>query len=534
MLGKAGMTSEKLLKAARKVKETFGTDPKDPWSAKAGIQESSIDNYLLAKGQNPKYVDQQKKAALARSHEYQNWASTRTKQEEVEIRDLDEEVTDETHPWEVYHRQQQRVVGRYKTRAAASRAQDRHDNAYGGYITTARNVNDRKKTNEGKDPNMDAGCGSQSVFVSNANTTNSPSDKKLNTKLKKEEVEELDELSKKTLGSYVTSASRSAADTAHGIAHVSARKYTGKNSDIMRDLQKKSVHRMATTLNKRQQGIEKAVSKLAKEEIESIDESDVKHNGKIIGYVSKHDEGGWEGVHHGDDDAVGVRYKYFHHPEATKSEIINAIKKHHEKHIQKMQKESNYEWSGAGGMYETDAVKQHYSLIDKYLMSKGINPKYVDQQKKAAEARTDAFRKWKEHALQTQKESVLHDEPEGTLTRVSERSRAFKLIKSIVKGHKKSMSEEMYDKDKEEKDPARVYGKAPKLEKPDDKEKSKSENKPQAAATLSGGRTLTGQDRDVVELDPMMRNRPGQPDITKGKDKDKDKDKKDDKKSDKK
>jgi hypothetical protein len=480
MLGKAGMTSEKLLKAARKVKETFGTDPKDPWSAKAGIQESSIDNYLLAKGQNPKYVDQQKKAALARSHEYQNWASTRTKQEEIdpsvkttdmlrgrikggkkddvgpgadfkstkvkyhpgpmsEDENLDEEVTDETHPWEVYHRKQERVVGRYKTHKAASRAVDRHDNAYGGYVAVARNVNDRKKTNEGKDPNMDAGCGSQSDFVSNANTSNSPSDKKLNTKLKKEEVEELDELSKNTLGSYIKKASKSVRTRAafNAAAPGSAKSPEG-----------------------RIKGIAKATDKLTKE--------------------------------------------------------------------------SNYEWSGAGGMYETDAVKQHYSLIDKYLMSKGINPKYVDQQKKAAEARTDAFRKWKEHALQTQKESVLHDEPEGTLTRVSEKSRAFKLIKSIVKGHKKSMSEEMYDKDKEEKEPARVYGKAPKLEKPDDKEKSKSENKPQAAATLSGGRTLTGQDRDVVELDPMMRNRPGQPDITKGKDKDKDKDKKDDKKSDKK
>jgi hypothetical protein len=49
--------------------------------------------------------------------------------------------------------------------------------------------------------------------------------------------------------------------------------------------------------------------------------------------------------------------------------------------------------------------------------------------------------------------------------------------------------------------------------------------------TLTGGKTLTGTERDTVEIDPMMRNRPGQPDVTKKDDK---KDgKKEDKKKDK-
>jgi hypothetical protein len=41
------------------------------------------------------------------------------------------------------------------------------------------------------------------------------------------------------------------------------------------------------------------------------------------------------------------------------------------------------------------------------------------------------------------------------------------------------------------------------------------DNKPEAASVLSGGTTLTGQKRDMLEIDPAMRNRPGQPDITK-------------------
>jgi len=131
-------------------------------------------------------------------------------------------------------------------------------------------------------------------------------------------------------------------------------------------------------------------------------------------------------------------------------------------------------------------------------------------------------------------ESVLHDEPEGTLTKVTERRRemtkAARIIKSIYKKHR--MSEELYDHEKDNKDPSRVKGKEPKLEKEDEK-KSKGENKPQAAATLSGGKTMTGQERDIVEIDPMMRSRPGQPDPTKKDDKkkdDKDKNDKTDKK----
>jgi hypothetical protein len=130
-------------------------------------------------------------------------------------------------------------------------------------------------------------------------------------------------------------------------------------------------------------------------------------------------------------------------------------------------------------------------------------------------------------------ESVLYDAPEGTLTRVNEYrrqlSKSARMIKSLYKKHR--MTEDLYDHEKDDKNPAKVHGKAPKFEKADEKE-SKGENKPQAAATLKGGKTMTGQERDTIEIDPMMRNRPGQPDITKKDDK-KD-DKKDEKRDDKK
>jgi hypothetical protein len=103
-------------------------------------------------------------------------------------------------------------------------------------------------------------------------------------------------------------------------------------------------------------------------------------------------------------------------------------------------------------------------------------------------------------------------------------SKSARIVKELMK--KKTIKEDMHDHEKEDKS-VQTYGKKPKFEKADEKD-SKGEKKPSAAAVLTGGTTLTGTKRDDIEIDPMMRNRPGQPDVTK-----KD-DKKDDKKEDKK
>ena len=95
-------------------------------------------------------------------------------------------------------------------------------------------------------------------------------------------------------------------------------------------------------------------------------------------------------------------------------------------------------------------------------------------------------------------------------------SKSARMIKAIYKKHR-VVKEDMYDHEKEDKSVA-TYGKKPKMSQTDKKD-SLGENKPQAAATLSGGTTLTGVKRDTIEIDPVMRNRPGQPDISKKYDK---------------
>ena len=72
-------------------------------------------------------------------------------------------------------------------------------------------------------------------------------------------------------------------------------------------------------------------------------------------------------------------------------------------------------------------------------------------------------------------------------------SKAAKLLKSLKK---KTVKEDMYDWEKENKSVA-SYGKKPKVD--------MSSIDPKAAGIIYGGKTMTGQGRDTIELDPMMK-----------------------------
>ena len=89
-----------------------------------------------------------------------------------------------------------------------------------------------------------------------------------------------------------------------------------------------------------------------------------------------------------------------------------------------------------------------------------------------------------------------------------EMTKSARIIKSIYK--RKSMKEDMHDWEKEDKS-VQSYGKKPKLDMTD-KKSNIGENKPEARAVMTGGKTLTGQPRDMVEIDPSMKNRPDRPD----------------------
>lgn len=108
------------------------------------------------------------------------------------------------------------------------------------------------------------------------------------------------------------------------------------------------------------------------------------------------------------------------------------------------------------------------------------------------------------------KEDKYQDPNAATQTTGMEvESKASKLVKSLRK--EIAMKEELYDWEKEDKS-VQTYGKKPKFGKPNPNAKSNlAAEKPVARAVMSGGKTLTGETRDDVEIDPMMKNRPKEP-----------------------
>jgi len=86
-------------------------------------------------------------------------------------------------------------------------------------------------------------------------------------------------------------------------------------------------------------------------------------------------------------------------------------------------------------------------------------------------------------------------------------SKTAKLVKTVVKG--KNLKEELYDAEKDDK-PSASVGKKTKLQKPGQDVVTREQ--PQAAAILTGGKTLTGEPRDTIEIDPLMKQRKQTPD----------------------
>ena len=86
-------------------------------------------------------------------------------------------------------------------------------------------------------------------------------------------------------------------------------------------------------------------------------------------------------------------------------------------------------------------------------------------------------------------------------------SKAATMVKNLKK---KTVKEETYDWEKDDKSSMqKPYGKAPKIN-VTDKKGTLGDTKPEARAVMKGGTTLTGQPRDMVEIDPSMKQRPGQ------------------------
>lgn len=438
----------------------FGTDPRDPWSAKANMSEdAALDKYLLSRGINPQFATKDQKVAHSKTTNFINWKKNRmmeeTLDEKVDKKDtvtLDipllirvlELAREDIKTDMDLHRVVEKLINiRNKgmlTMKDYNYIAKIHEEVFGeNHVAIAMG---KEMDDEGsmimnqldqiersinmmrdvvKDPKMQVPAWVQSKVTLAADYIETVAGYMSS---KNEEVESIDEIS---TDGYYKAAAKSRMDSAVKVASS-----MGKDKQAM------------TKLNARNAGMKR---------------------------VEKRTQGEMKRANSG--------------PQLPRVEKTP----------------SDAEQRGYGqGRYMGDSVEHQDETITE-AQSAALRFQKALQREKAK--REEQERKDAESKARAEK--LLNPPKPMGESKVSEYSKSARIIKSIYK--KKGVTEELYDHEKEDKSVA-TYGKKPKVVTNDPKD-SFGENKPDAAAVLKGGTTLTGQKRDTVEIDPMMRKRPG-------------------------
>lgn len=397
-----------LIKGKVKDRPTFGTDPNDPWSAKAGISESGqLDSYLKSKGIDPMRVSPETKISHAKSGSFAKWKQDRKFTEEVE-----------------------EIVEKIKVKVST-------DKPIGFKVA-------------------DIGPGKKEYNVK----TDKVWDDQNKKKQQKEEVEQIDE--DELLNRYLRTKGLNP-KTASKISKISASK-TGDFDKWKRDhirggrlpeeiTSEQSV--VPTNHSASHLHILKSKLKLDRRKTQ------LKPFG-VAGPGLRR-----EGVDKKDTVTMDIpllirMLELAREDLKSDADLHKVVEKLIDIRDRGILTMSDYEF--------VSNIKEHYFPEDTYQDS------YAATQTTGPEATTS-------------------DDTE---------SNASKMIKSILK--KKTVKEDLYDHEKDDK-PASSYGKKPTMD--------ISPVDPKAAGIIYGGKTLTNQPRDTIELDPMMKKPNVTPDLQK-------------------
>jgi hypothetical protein len=343
----------------------------------------------------------------------------------------------------------------------------------------------------------------------------------------KEEVEQLDELQKSTLTSYATKA-RADAEKLTKQGDAASKRTSAKSMQTALDKFRKAT--------KRHMGAASAESKARiKEEIESVEED-------LRKWFSKtHPEGGWKRIN-SKGEAIGPCAREPGEPKPkcmsnekraklSKKERASAV-------AAKRKHDPVADRSGKGGKPVNVSNFGKGKISEEQLDEKNspTNPKLWARAKSMARSKFDVYPSayangwaskwykskgggWRATKEETEiKEDKFQDpyaatqtvgmevDTDSTPKMKNEKTKSARIIKSIYK--KKGIKEDLYDHEKDDKSVA-SYGKT-KMQKNANVSADGSGIK--AAAVLSGGKTMTGEKRDTIEIDPIMRLRPGQVD----------------------
>jgi hypothetical protein len=572
-------------------KPTFGTDPNEPWSARAGITESEsgfLSSYLKSRGINPEFVSRDTKISHAKSAEFSKWkrdhrfddpadtvssvARDKMKAQREEVQ-FDEAKTIQGTALDKFRqaaaeraRKHDDIEREMKARHAAGKedmkgAIDRLEKHLNKEESGEFIKNVKKKVAAAK---ADRYTHYSKTSKDMPNTSDTYAQMAKHQKKLSQEESEVNEADQK----FIDSLNKLAKTHKVGDSVTVNSKFFGKQKGKVTKVDNQSVHvvrdgkssaekyphdavvkESAGVSKTKETSFHKKLDKLVHstfgkrkdEEVPWVIEDVVTEKNDSHTHAAHYEDpktGEWTGMNlliaKDDEDAIrqanekckeGCRLtKVERHitvkeeveqiDEITKSDYISAVRK---------TKDPNFSDDESGPGYNSGREK----IINRAEKHQG--KKFADKLRKDNYWREFGLHKGvrkgmkrygndgKSHPItkDTYKEDVFQDpqaatqtafdmgtqadDREPTYSRKKEMSKSARMIKALYKKHK-MVKEELYDHEKEDKSVA-TYGRKPKVE----KVQVDGDENNQAAMVLKGGKTLTGQTRDTLEIDPVMR-----------------------------
>jgi len=458
-------------------KPTFGTDPNEPWSARVGITESErgeLHAYLKSRGINPDFVSKDTKISHAKSSEFHKWrrdhqfddpinyvsttVADRMKRQRAQVEEVEQidELAPETlasYVLKTTSKDPKRAEPRKKAMSKLAKAMA------------------KRSFSEEKKPKMTA-----------------------LDKFRKAAAER-----EKKHSQY----EKPTGDLKGAIDRLE--KHLNKEEAGISKQKETSFHKKLDTLVHKTFGKRKDELKM-KEEV--VTEKNDSHT--HAAHYEDPKTGEWTGMNllvaKDDDDAIRqANEKCKEGCRLTKVERHTTVKEESEQ-IDELKKSTVFSWlkqqpvvpEKKPGMSRKDhnqKIKTHSKSWNRALdRLAGYKPTSEDVFQDTQAATQTPF------DMGTQA-----DDREPTYSKRKEMSKSARIIKSLYKKHR-MVKEDLYDHEKEDKSVA-SYGKKPKVE----KQEVYGDENSQAAMILKGGTTLTGQPRDTLEIDPVMR-KPVKPD----------------------
>ena len=477
---------------------TFGTDPSNPWATKYNVTEATetelLARYLNSRGVNPRFVTRDTKIAHAKSSEYAKWKADhieRFAREEVEVKEdhvaiamgkqLDDEGSMILNQLDQIARSVEmlRPVIKKPDMQVPAWVQSKVTLAT-DYIDTVANymTSNNEKVNEAKKPTALEKFRKASAEREKKHAEIEKKQSKdgsgmtaaidrLEKHLNKEEAEQIDEKNVPTSPEKWARAKAAAKS-----------KFAVYPSAYANGWASKKYKAMGGGWKSVKEEIEQ-LDKVSSSEVEQIDEL---KKSTVFSWLKK--------------QPVVPEKK----PGMTRKDFNKKIKTSSKSWNRALDRLAGYKpTSEAVGVSKTKETQFHKKLDSLVHNTFG-------KRKGELKMKEDAFQD-SQAATQMPFDGANTTNDTDMMKR-REASKSARIIKSIYK--RKNMKEDMYDFEKDDKS-VQPYGKKPKLDMTD-KKNNVGENKPEARAVMAGGKTLTGQPRDMVEIDPSMKNRPDRPD----------------------